>query len=99
MNSFSNFPHPSKGLEPVKEMLLQERVHLAVVATLGAALLLLTLPVARAQIRQGRPFPTPTGDEEKSGFTDAVTVPVNRQSKQLIQAAQDYIAKANICLR
>ncbi len=63
------------------------------VATLGAALLLLTLPVARAQIRQGRQLPTPTADEDKTGFTDAVTVPVNRQSKQLIQAAQDYIAK------
>jgi outer membrane protein assembly factor BamB/tetratricopeptide (TPR) repeat protein len=62
-------------------------------ATLGAALLLLTLPVARAQVRQGRPFPTQIGDEDKAGFTDAVTVPVNRQSKQLIQAAQDYIAK------
>lgn len=39
MNAFGNLPHPSKGLKPVKEMLLQELMHLVLVTKLSAAFL------------------------------------------------------------
>jgi len=45
MNSFRNLPHPSKGLEPVKKMLLQELMYLVVVAKVRAALLEMLDPV------------------------------------------------------
>ena len=45
MNPFRNLPHPSKGLKPVKEMLLQELMYLIVVAKLCAALLEMLNPV------------------------------------------------------
>jgi hypothetical protein len=39
MNPFRNLPYLSKGLKPVKEMLLQELMYLIVVAKLRSALL------------------------------------------------------------
>jgi outer membrane protein assembly factor BamB/tetratricopeptide (TPR) repeat protein len=55
-----------------------------------------TLPNARAQ-RKAIPANPPAivgkAEEEKAPFVDAVTVPTNRESKRLIQAAQDYIKK------
>src|SRR5437868_5486461 len=67
----------------------------------GGAVLLLALADARAQPR-GVPTPAPppggaalpakTADE-KTPFSDAVTLPTHRESKRLIQAAQDYIKK------
>jgi len=39
MNPFGNLPHPSKGLISVKELLLQELMHLALVTKLSAAFL------------------------------------------------------------
>lgn len=45
MNSFRNLPHPPEGLEPVKKMLLQELMRLAIVAKLTAALLKVLDPV------------------------------------------------------
>jgi hypothetical protein len=45
MNPFWNFSHPPKGLKPVKEMLLEELVHLVIVARLSTALLEMLDPV------------------------------------------------------
>jgi outer membrane protein assembly factor BamB len=45
------------------------------------------LPPAAALPAQGK-----TGDD-KTPFSDAVTLPTNRESKRLIQAAEDYIKK------
>jgi len=45
MDSFRNLPHPSKRLEPVKNMLLQEAFYLAVITKLTAALLKMLDPV------------------------------------------------------
>jgi outer membrane protein assembly factor BamB/tetratricopeptide (TPR) repeat protein len=62
---------------------------------LGAAaglLLLTVLSDARAQ-RRPAPKTIEVKAEEEKTFTDAVTVPTNRESKRLIQAAQDYIKK------
>jgi outer membrane protein assembly factor BamB len=64
----------------------------------GAATLLFVfaLPDARGQRQPGAlPIPIPFGKppDEKAAFAEAVTVPTNRQSKGLIQAAQDYIKK------
>jgi hypothetical protein len=46
MNTIGNLSHSSKSLEPVKEIPLQEAVHLAIVAKLSAALLDMIGPVA-----------------------------------------------------
>ena len=45
MNPFRNLPYPSKGLKPVKEMLLQEPMYLIVIAKLRAALLEMPNPI------------------------------------------------------
>ena len=45
MNPFRNLPHPSKGLKPVKEMLLQELIYLIVVTKLYTALLEMLNPI------------------------------------------------------
>ncbi|HEY1376304.1 MAG TPA: PQQ-binding-like beta-propeller repeat protein, partial [Gemmataceae bacterium] len=55
-------------------------------------LLLATVPDARGQRRVTVKTPEAKGDEDKP-FTDDVTVPSNRESRRLIQAAQDYIKK------
>src|SRR5436305_8707989 len=55
-------------------------------------LLLATLQDARAQ-RGVRPKPADAKAEEDKPFTDDVTIPTNRESRRLIQAAQDYIKK------
>lgn len=39
MDPFRNLLHPTKSLEPMKEMLLQELMHLVVVAKLSTALM------------------------------------------------------------
>jgi outer membrane protein assembly factor BamB len=58
----------------------------------AAGLLILAgLPDARAQ-RGRMKLEAKPGDEPKT-FTEAVTVPTNRESRRLIQAAQDYIKK------
>ncbi len=54
--------------------------------------LLATLQDARAQ-RRGQPKPAETKSDEDKQFSDAVTLPTNRESRRLIQAAQDYIKK------
>ena len=64
-------------------------------AVAAGLFLVIILPDARAQrggIR-GLPGGMQKSDDDKSAFTDAVTLPVNRESKRLIQAAQDYIKK------
>jgi len=45
MDPFRNLLHPTKSLEPMKEMLLQELMHLIVVAKLSAALMKMLNPV------------------------------------------------------
>ena len=45
MDPFRNLLHPTKSLEPMKEMLLQELMHLIVVAKLSAALVKMLNPV------------------------------------------------------
>src|SRR4051812_23899297 len=55
-------------------------------------LLLATLQDARAQ-RRGQPKPPEAKTDEDKAFSDAVTLPTNRESRRLIQAAQDYIKK------
>src|SRR5438067_4485703 len=64
----------------------------------AAGLFLLTnLPGAHAQLQPkgriviGGRIDAKAGEDK--AFTDAVTVPTNRESKRLIQAAQDYIKK------
>jgi hypothetical protein len=45
MNSFRNLPDPSKGLEPMQEMLTQKLVYLVVVTKLSTTLLKMLDPV------------------------------------------------------
>jgi hypothetical protein len=45
MNPFRHLPHPPKSLKPVKEMLLQELMHLVVVVKLSTAFLNMLDPV------------------------------------------------------
>jgi outer membrane protein assembly factor BamB len=55
-----------------------------------------TGPGARGQVKveEKKVAPGfPRAKAEPKAFTDAVTVPTNRESRQLIQAAQDYIKK------
>src|SRR5262245_15901078 len=53
------------------------------------------VPEVRAQIKVLQPaIPIPIDKAgDKTAFAEAVTVPTNRESKRLIQAAQDYIKK------
>lgn len=61
-----------------------------VVAT--SMLLISTQPEVKAQNKVAAKVVESKGGDDKS-FVDAVTVPTNRESKRLIQAAQDYIKK------
>ena len=45
MDPFRDLSHPSEGLKPVKQMLLQEFVYLVIVAKLSTALLKMLDPV------------------------------------------------------
>jgi hypothetical protein len=54
MNTIRDLSHPSKSLEPVKEMLLQEVVYLTVIAKLSAAFLNMIGPVATGVLNFGR---------------------------------------------
>jgi outer membrane protein assembly factor BamB len=62
---------------------------------IAASMFVLTvLPNARAQRRiVGGIVPNAKSEDDKATFSDAVTLPTNRQSNGLIQAAQDYIKK------
>ncbi len=60
------------------------------VAAATGSILLIASADARAQ--PGRIVIGPV-QEEKPAYGEAVTVPINRESKRLIQAAQDYIKK------
>ena len=64
--------------------------------TIGAAgglLLWSVSPEAHGQVKIGVRSTGIAGVGEGKTFTDAVTVPTNRESKRLIRAAQDYIKK------
>ena len=54
MNAFGKLPHPPKSLKPVKAMLLQELMHLAVVVQLSTALLKTPDPVKTRILKLGR---------------------------------------------
>jgi outer membrane protein assembly factor BamB len=76
-------------------MSIRTRRLVGMLAAAVGFLLITILPDARAQrgVIKGLPGIPGKADEDKSAFTDAVTVPVNRESKQVVQAAQAYIKK------
>src|SRR3954471_385527 len=65
---------------------------LGALLVVAAGMVLLALTDAYAQPGRLR-VKTPDDKAEEKSFTDAVTVPTNRESRRLIQAAQDYIKK------
>ena len=54
MNPFRHLPHPPKSLKPVKEMLLQELMHLVVIVKLSTAFLKMLDPIETCILDLGR---------------------------------------------